>query len=375
MSAFIGGGAQRDMVLLCNALAAKGVAVTFLVLRDEGPLRPLLDPAIPVIEIGAHKLRYAIPALRRAIRDLAPAAVVSSEASFNLCTLIAVRTLPRQDRATVILREAGSPSIAQYRDPYRQHRIAYRILRRFYRYADRIITLTAGARDDLVRNFSVPEQIVSVMRSNAVVPAAIARRLAQWDGESGRTRDLIVSIGRLSPEKDHRTLLRAVSLLPAERPWRLAIVGEGPERAALEALAHQLGIAAQVIFTGPVADPFPWMMQARVAVCSSLYEGLGNAIIEALACGTPVVSTDCPYGPREILQDGRYGTLTPTGDAAAMAEAVAAALDAVPDRRALMRRGLDYTAARAAEAFLDIAGEVAATSPETKRALALAVRP
>jgi glycosyltransferase involved in cell wall biosynthesis len=362
-------------VLLCNALAAKGVAVTFLMLRDEGPLRPLLDPAIPVIEIGAHQLRYAIPALRRAIRDLAPAAVVSSEASFNLCTLIAVRTLPRQDRATVILREAGSPSIAQYCDPYRQHRIAYRILRRLYRYADRIITLTAGARGDLVRNFSAPEQIVSVMRSNAVVPAAIAQRLAQWDGESGRTRDLIVSIGRLSPEKDHRTLLRAVSLLPAERPWRLAIVGEGPERAALEALAHKLGIAERVIFTGPVADPFPWMMQARVAVCSSLYEGLGNAIIEALACGTPVVSTDCPYGPREILQDGRYGTLTPTGDAAAMAEAIAASLDAVPDRRALMRRGLDYTAERAAEAFLDIASEVAATSPDIKCPLALAVRP
>ena len=224
MSAFIGGGAQRDMVLLCNALATKGIAVTFLVLRDEGPLRPLLDPAIPVIEIGAHKLRYAIPALRRAIRDLAPAAVVSSEASFNLCTLIAVRTLPRQGRATVILREAGSPSIAQYHDPYRQHRIAYRILRRLYRHADRIIALTAGARDDLVRNFSAPEQIVSVMRSNAVVPSAVARRLAQWDGESGRDRDLIVSIGRLSPEKDHRTLLRAVSLLPAERPWRLVIV-------------------------------------------------------------------------------------------------------------------------------------------------------
>ena len=116
------------------------------------------------------------------------------------------------------------------------------------------------------------------------------------------------------------------------------------------------------------------MMQARVAVCSSLYEGLGNAIIEALACGTPVVSTDCPYGPREILQDGRYGRLTPIGDAAAMADAIAAALDAVPDRRALMRRGLDYTAERAAEAFLDIAAEVAATAPDIKRPLALAVR-
>jgi glycosyltransferase involved in cell wall biosynthesis len=375
MSAFIGGGAQRDMILLCNALAARGVAVTFLVLRDEGPLRPLLDPAISVIEIGARKLRYAIPGLRRAIRDVAPAAVISSEASFNLCTLIAVRTLPRRDRATLILREAGSPSIAQYHDPYRQHRIAYRILRRLYRHADRVITLTEGARVDLIHNFSVPEQIVSVMRSNAVVPEATAKRLAQWDGESGRAGDLIVCVGRLSPEKDHRTLLRAVSMLPASRPWRLAIVGEGPERTALEAFARKLGIAERVIFTGPVADPFPWMMQARITVCSSRYEGLGNAIIEALACGTPVVSTDCPYGPREILQDGRYGTLTPISDAVAMADAIAAALDAVPDRRALMRRGLDYTAEHAAEAFLDIVYEVAAISPHIKRAPAIVAQP
>lgn len=372
MSAFIGGGAQRDMILLCNALAAGGVAVTFLVLRDEGPLRPLLDPSIRVTEIGARKLRYAIPGLRRAIRALAPAAVISSEASFNLCTLVAVRTLSRDDRTAVILREAGSPSIAQYHDPYRQHRIAYRVLRRLYRYAGRIITLTEGARGDLIRNFSVPEQIVSVMRSNAVVPETTAKRLAQWDGESGRARDLIVSVGRLSPEKDHRTLLRALGMLPVSRPWRLAIVGEGPERAALEAFARRLGIAGRVIFTGPVADPFPWMMQARVAVCSSVYEGLGNAIIEALACGTPVVSTDCPYGPREILQGGRYGTLTPIGDAAAMADAIAAALDAVPDRRALMRRGLDYTAERAAEAFLNIAYEVAT---HIKRTPAMAVQP
>ncbi len=375
MSAFIGGGAQRDMVLLCNALAAKGVAVTFLVLRDEGPLRPLLDPAIPVIEIGAHKLRYAIPALRRAIRDLAPAAVVSSEASFNLCTLIAVRTLPRQDRATVILREAGSPSIAQYRDPYRQHRIAYRILRRLYRHADRIIALTAGARRRSGAEFfrTGANRLRHAFQCRGAVgdrqaPRAVGRRIrprpAISSSASGGCRRKRIIAHCCAPSVCSRRNGRGVSL----------IVGEGPERTALETLAHQLGIAGRVVFTGPVADPFPWMMQARVAVCSSLYEGLGNAIIEALACGTPVVSTDCPYGPREILQDGRYGRLTPIGDAVAMAEAIAAALDAVPDRRALMRRGLDYTAERAAEAFLDIAAEVAATAPNIKRPLALAVR-
>jgi len=356
--AFEGGGAQRDMVLLCNALAARGIAVTILALRPEGPLRSLLDAAVAVAEIPGRQIRYAVPGLRQAIRDLGPAAIVSSEASLNLCTLVAVRTLPRRSRPKLVLREVGSPSLAQDHDPYLQNRIAYRILRRLYRRADRIVTLTEGAKRDLAENFSVPEERIAVMRSNAVIPPTTAARLAQWDGEFGREHDLVVSVGRLSPEKDQRTLIRAMALLPAERPWRLAIVGDGAERAALEDFAAAKGIAGRTIFTGQVSDPFAWMMRARVAVCSSIYEGLCNAIIEALACGTPVVSTDCPYGPREILQDGRYGALVPVGDATALAKAIGEALDRTPDRRALMRRGLDYAAEVAAQRFLEILADV-----------------
>ncbi len=358
LRAFEGGGAQRDMILLCNALAAKRVRIVILALRVDGPLRRLLDPAIRVAEVSGRQLRYAIPGLRRLIRDTAPAVVISSEASLNLCTLVAVRTLSRASRPKLVLREVGSPSIAQRRDPYLQNRIAYRILRRVYAYADRIVTLTEGARRDLARNFAVPDELISVMLTNAVVPPATVNRIARWDGEAGRDRDLIVCIGRLSPEKDQRTLIRAMSILPAPQPWRLAIVGDGPERPALEALARELGIADRIVFAGEVTDPFAFMMRARLAVCASVYEGLGNAIIEALACGTPVVSTDCPYGPSEILQGGRYGTLTPVGDAAAMAAAIAEALRAAPDRAALRARGLHYTATRAAERFLEIVGEL-----------------
>ena len=202
-------------------------------MRCEGPLRPLLDPAIRVIEVPGRHLRYAIPGLRRMIRAEAPALVVSSEASLNLCTLIAVRTLPRRCRPKLILREVGSPSIAQRRDPYLQNRIAYRILRHVYSHADRIITLTEGARRDLIQNFAVPDAIISTMLTNAVISPAMVDRLAQWDGETGRDDDLIVSVGRLSPEKDQLTLLRALSLLPAHRRWRLADRrrGSGADRA------------------------------------------------------------------------------------------------------------------------------------------------
>jgi len=358
MRAFEGGGAQRDMILLCNALAERGVKVTILALREQGPLRPLLDGGVRVLPIPGRKLRYAIPGLRRALRALAPGFVVGSEAALNLCALAVVRSLPRQNRPKLLLREVGSPSIALRHDPHAQNRVAYRVLRYLYRYADCVITLTEGAGRDLAQNFSVPKRIIAVMRTNAVIPPPMVERLRQWDGESGREHDLVVCVGRLSPEKDHRTLLRAMALLPPECNWRLAIVGEGRARLKLEAYARDCGVGERTTFTGQVADPFAFMMRARVAVCASIYEGLGNAVIEALACGTPVVSTDCPYGPREILEDGRYGALTPVGDAVALAAAIGAALASTPDRHALAARGLQYTAALAAERFIEIMTDV-----------------
>lgn len=372
LRAFEGGGAQRDMILLCNALAAKGLQITVLTLRPDGPLRCLLDASIPVVAVPGGQIRYAIPGLRRVLLKMVPAAVISSEASLNLCTLCAVRTLPRHKQPKLVLREVGSPSIAQKRDPYAQNRIAYRILRWFYRYADRIVALTEGARRDLRENFAVPDDVIALMLTNAVIPPETAARLAQWDGETGRDKDLIVCVGRLSPEKDQRTLISAVALLPADLAWRLAIVGDGAERAALETLVGELGLADRVTFIGQVADPFVWTMRASVAVCASVYEGLCNAVIEALACGTPVVSTDCPYGPCEILQGGRFGALTPIGDAKAMAAAIAAAMTAPPDRDALRARGFDYTAERAAERFLEIAGELDVAPARFDRALVVA---
>jgi len=353
MRAFEGGGAQRDMVLLCNALHRRGVPVMVLALRTRGPLRDLLDPAIEVVAIPGERIRYAIPGLRRLMRTRRPRMIVSSESNLNLCCLAAVRTLPASERPKLVLREVGSPSVAQSHDPHFQNRIAYHVLRRVYRHADRIVTLTRGACDDLVRNFTVPASRVAVMRSNAVVPAETVQRLARWDSESGREPGLIVSIGRLSPEKNHKLLLRALARVDVRRGWRLAVVGDGPERGALAREARALGLADRVTWVGYDPDPFRWMMRASLMVCSSRYEGLGNVIIEALACGTPVVSTDCPYGPREILQDGRFGTLVPPDDAGAMAQAISAALDAPVDRRALMRRGLDYSAENAASAFLE----------------------
>jgi glycosyltransferase involved in cell wall biosynthesis len=152
--------------------------------------------------------------------------------------------------------------------------------------------------------------------------------------------------------------LRALAQVGSRRPWRLVLVGDGSQRCELEEFARKNGMTENITFAGYLSDPFEWLMRAKVAVCSSVYEGLCNAIIEALGCGTPVVSTDCPYGPREILQHGRFGTLVPVGDDAALASAIEAALDSPVDRSRLIARAHDYTTARAAENFLKITADL-----------------
>jgi glycosyltransferase involved in cell wall biosynthesis len=351
-------GAQKDVILLANALVTRGVSVAILVLRSTGPLRSMIDPAIEVREVPGQRVRYAIPGLRKVIRDLKPRCVLSSGPNLNLLCLIAVRSLPRAEQPKIILREVNTPSFSEKHDPRWQDRIAYRILHQVYRKADRVVALTDGSRRELIEQFSIPDSKVSVMRSNAVITEQHSERIAGWDGEQGREAGLIVSVGRLSREKDLLLLLRAVALLSRRRPCRLVLIGDGSERPALEEFARTNGIADLTTFAGFDPDPFGWMMRAQVAVCSSLYEGLCNAIIEALGCGTPVVSTDCPYGPRDILQHGRFGTLVPVGDAEALAVGIEDALDRPVDRTSLIGRSLNYTADRAADSFLEIISDL-----------------
>ena len=170
---------------------------------------------------------------------------------------------------------------------------------------------------------------------------------------------MVLGVGMLKPQKDFATLIRAFARLRASRPARLVILGDARGAAKdlafrdeLKALPAALGIAEDVAFPGFVANPFAWMARAACFALSSRWEGLGNVVIEALACGCPVVSTDCPSGPAEILAGGRYGRLVPVGDAAALAEAIAATLDAPPPRAELLARAERFSRARAAEEYL-----------------------
>ena len=353
--ALSGGGAQRDAIVLANGLRAAGIASAIATLDARGPLAALIGPDIPLFDLGkGQPLRMALaaPALARFLRAERPQAIISSEAAGNCLAVIASRLMRGHSRPAVILREVASPLAASRHDPYGQNRLAYHLAPWLYPRADLVTTFTQGARDELIAHFGLLSEKVVNLGTNAILTTAQLQTLVA--APDHRDPHLIVNIGRLSPEKDHGTLLQAFATLCQSRPVRLVIIGDGPDRPRLEQQACRLGVDRRVTFAGFVADPLPLLQRAALFVSSSRQEGLGNALIEALACGLPVVATDAPHGPREVLAGGRFGALVPVGDAAALADAMARTLGHCPSRQELQARAADFSVERATRRFVAI---------------------
>jgi glycosyltransferase involved in cell wall biosynthesis len=210
----------------------------------------------------------------------------------------------------------------------RRHRLLPRLAKRFYPWADGIAAVSRGAADDLTGAVGLAPNRIHVIHNPIVTPELRDLAAAPLDHpwfEPGEP-PVLLAVGRLSPQKDFGTLIRAVSLVAPRRPVRLLILGEGRERADLETLVGDLGLGGVVDLPGWVPNPYPYMVRAGAFVLSSRWEGLPSVLIEALFCGPPVIATDCPSGPQEILEGGRHGLLVPVGDVDALARGIESAL-------------------------------------------------
>lgn len=372
--ALTGGGAQRRSLTLANAFAACGHQVDLVVVRTVGVLNADLSPEVRLIGLdrGWGKLHVAlsrtfrrrrietmasIPALARYLRQAQPDVLLSAANHVNITAVAAWRLagLP----LALVLRASNHPSGNLKVLPLLQRPVhAYRrwLARRLYPIADAVVAVSQGVADDVVRLTGMdPARVVTVY--NPVLTPSLRRRMAEpldhaWLRPG--TAPVILGAGRFVPQKDFATLIRAFKLLRAERPARLVILGEGPQRRRAQQLVEELGLGEDVLLPGYAPNALAWMRRAAVFALCSRWEGLPGVLIEALACGCPVVSTDCPSGPREILEDGRLGPLVPVGDAPALARALGAVLDAPPEREALMARARDFAPEAAIKGYLDV---------------------
>jgi len=298
-----------------------------------------------------------LPALARYLREARPAALLSATTYANLVALWARAAAGSSARILVSERDDLGENLRSgvARRAWRW-RYAPALIRRVYPRAEAVVAVSNGVADSLTAETGLPRDGIATVY-NPVVTDDLAGRAAEppdcaWFDEGAPP--VIVNAGRLVRKKDHPTLLRAFARVRAQRPARLLILGEGRERGRLAALIEELGLADDVALAGWSANPARYMARAAAFALSSQREGFGNVLAEALACGCPVVSADCPSGPAEILDNGRFGRLTPPGDVDALAAALLETLAEPPDRERLMTRGAEFTAERAVGRYLDL---------------------
>lgn len=346
-----GGGAESHTVRVINALDSACLHSSVAVARGGGEYESRLRAAevhrlTDVPERGSSTLslwRAGLP-LRRLVERERPDVVCSVMGHANALTLWALREV--QHPARVVLCVQNNPRRA-YGGWSPLHAWVRHAMRTQYSRADAVIALSRGVAQVLEQIAPAIAGRIEVIPNAAVDPALLSARGAACPRARPQGK-LLVACGRLNEQKGYPVLLRALARLQRYEPAYLWILGQGPLQASLERLARKLGVHERVWFAGFLPDPYPFIAAADAFVLSSLYEGFGNVLVEAMACGVPVVSSDCPYGPAEIIEHDSTGLLTPVGDAAALA----AALHRVLSDGALADR-LRVAGAQRAQAFSD----------------------
>ncbi len=320
------GGAERVILNLARGFRERGLAVDLVLASAEGPYLEQVPPGVRVIDLGARRVIASLPELVRYLRAERPSALISAVNHVNLVALWARRLAGVPTRVVVTLHNTLSSTTQNAWN--RRQRAVPLLMRRFFPWADAIIAVSSGVADDFTQVTGIDASRVRVVY-NPVVSREMFERAAEPAEHPWFTPGqppVVLGVGRLAAQKRFGDLLRAFALLKERSPARLVILGEGRERGELEALTRTLGLEDHVDMPGFVANPYAYLARAGAFALSSAWEGLPTVLIEALALGTPIVSTDCRSGPREILQGGEYGRLVPVGDPPGLAEALLEAL-------------------------------------------------
>jgi glycosyltransferase involved in cell wall biosynthesis/peptidoglycan/xylan/chitin deacetylase (PgdA/CDA1 family) len=343
------GGAEIVNACLARELMKRGFCVEFVVVRDDEEASLVLPQGAGYLVVGAQQNRGLLAPLVKYLRVRKPAILVGS--MWSLTTTVALAHYLAGSRAKLCLWEHSTLSI-QYAGRGQLHRfILEKSLSFGFARADVRIAVSKGVAEDLARLSHMKREDFSVIYNPLTLRGGDGAGLEEAEKAWGQHKGpRILSVGRFKPVKNFPLLVRAFARL--ERDARLLLLGDGPCREEIAAAAAAEGVADRVIMPGAVADPTPFYKTADLFVLSSDREGFGNVILEALSCGLPVVSTDCENGPAEILEHGRYGRLTPVGDAPALAKAIDEALAAEHDREAMKRRAADFSPERIVDQFL-----------------------
>lgn len=347
-----GGGGERTTLILAREMQARGYPVELIVGRARGALAGEVPAEVPVVELGADRLRTAVPTLARYLRVRRPDYLMPTIEHASVLALLA-RGVART-KTPVVIRVANTLSEMAAAAATPMERFTMLLARRLYRRADALVACSHGMAEDLATFAGAdPSEVLTI--PNAAVSREIGRLAAAQLSHpwfSPGEPPVILAVGSLRTKKNLPLLLTAFAHVKSRRAARLMILGEGPERVTLERDVRTLDLDGSVSIPGFDTNPYRYMARCSVFALSSNREGLPGVLIEALACGANIVATDCRSGPREILADGRYGRLVQVGDVAGMAKALEAAL--AEPRTPPPESWAPYTAKSATDAYIRV---------------------
>jgi glycosyltransferase involved in cell wall biosynthesis len=347
-----GGGAERVAVNMLKGLIHRNIQADLVVGTAEGPYLKQVPPEARLIDLQAGRVMKSILPLSRYLKETQPFALLCHMSHTNVAAVVAHKLARTQTRLVLIEQVHASRS----ESPLWRSQFVPFFMRWLYPQADAVVGVSEGVAQDLqtMLGLSDVKAIYSPIVDFQTVQSASNPPEHPWF-QPGQP-PVFLAVGRLDPQKDFVTLIRAFAQVQAQTPARLMILGEGAERQPLETLIRELGLSDAIALPGFVSNPFAYMNHAAAFVLSSRWEGLPTVLVEALACGCPVISTNCPSGPEEILEQGRFGPLVPMGDATALATAMVTILSDSLPKQVLIERAQRFSIHRAMADYLDLIG-------------------
>jgi len=344
------------VINLVEEFVRRGLRVDLLLIRAESAHLDQVPTEVNVINLGVRHTLTSIPAIVRYLREVRPRVLLAAKDRAGRAALWARRISGVDTR--IVIRLGTNLSAALQGKLAIQRWSRYWPMRLNYAAVDAVVAVSHGVAADTAKITGLPSDRIHVIRNPVVTPRLrlLAEAPTPHPWLEVIAPPVILGAGRLTKQKDFSTLLRAFARLKGQMQARLIILGEGGERGKLERLIKDLGLSADVALPGFSANPYAYMARASLFVLSSRWEGSPNVLTEAMALGTAVVATDCPSGPREILQDGRIGALVPVGDVAELAEAMRVTLASPPDPALLRAAVQDYQVETSATEYLRVLG-------------------
>lgn len=351
LDALHGGGAEKAVVNLLRGLVKRDEFDLDLVLATkEGPYLDLVPDEVRIVDLKKSRAVTATLPLMSYLKQNRPWALIGNMGHVNVVATMAKELAQIETRLVLVEQNTISAS----KSKLKRAKFVNLLMKWLYPRADAVGGVSAGVARDLEIQLALETETVKVLNNPVVNEDLINQSQAKLDHPwfAVDTPPVFLAVGRLNPQKDFPNLLNAFAQVRKQKDARLIILGEGSERGQLETMIEDLDLKESVLLPGFVKNPYAYMKQASCFVLSSRQEGLPTVLIEAMACGCPVVATNCPSGPNEILDHGAYGFLVPIEDSGALAEAMVKTLDNPPKKELLKQRANEYSTEKVVANYL-----------------------